>query len=445
MSSNRPGLDIKLWNVRIRYSLHLLLTLFVFLYAGSTFAALAAEPADTSKRSATPTKQLASYYELIYQIRVVSRKAGSKSSIGSGFQVSADGLIITNFHVVAGAVNSPDSHRIEYFDQTGSSGELTLLDFDVVNDLALLRHPSPQARHFEVDTGAVEKGAMIYALGNPHDLGVTLKQGAFNGFVEHSYDQQILFSGSLNPGMSGGPSLLANGRVVGVNVATAGSDLSFLVPAGAVARLIDANRQLASSGYAADIAAQLLAWQQGRFDDLLQRDWPKVDFADWVALGELRNDMQCWGRSNEDEDEITVIGVSKGCDAANRLYLGDDFSSGHIHYSFSVQQAVEMSALRFHRTRSLSMYPDNGGDDTRLTNLDCQSEFLQIDSGEQGRVQASLCTRAYVEMPGLFDVLLLATQRQDTQLYTAHFALAGVSREIADAFTRKFLTSLGWQ
>ena len=96
------------------------------------------------------------------------------------------------------------------------------------------------------------------------------------------------------------------------------------------------------------------------------------------------------------------------------------------------------------------MYPDNGGDDTQLTNLDCQSEFLnlaplkQSASAEKSLVQASLCTRAYVDMPGLFDVLLLATQNQNTRVYSVHFALAGVSRELADAFTRKFLTSLGW-
>lgn len=393
------------------------------------------------------TPQLANYYELIYQIRVVARKAGSKSSIGSGFQVSPEGLIVTNFHVVAGAVNSPDSHRIEYLDQSGNSGELVLLDFDVVHDLALLRHPTPAERHFQVETGEVSKGAMLYALGNPHDLGVTLKQGAFNGYVEHSFDQQILFSGSLNPGMSGGPSLLADGRVVGVNVATAGSDLSFLVPATAVARLIEANRALASNEYSADITRQLLAWQKNRYDDLLARDWQRVDFAGWSALGELRNDMQCWGRSNEDDDEITVVSVSKGCDAANRLYLGDSFSSGHIHYSFSMEQAVDLSTLRFHSTRNLNMYPDNSGDDTQLTSMDCHSQFLTVESADdaENQIQASLCTRAYIEMPGLFDVLLLATQREDDRIYTAHFALAGVSRKLADAFTRKFLTTLGWR
>lgn len=431
-----------------RVSIGVLLLLVCVPTASASDSLAPSSSSPSSSQASSP--ELANYYELIYQIRVVARKAGSKSSIGSGFQVSSDGLIVTNFHVVSGAVNSPDSHRIEYLDQSGNSGELVLLDFDVVNDLALLRHPAPAARHFDVATGEVTKGAMLYALGNPHDLGVTLKQGAFNGYVEHSYNRQILFSGSLNPGMSGGPSLLADGRVVGVNVATAGSDLSFLVPAAAVAKLIAANRALKNSDYSYDIARQMLAWQQARYTDLLSRDWRRVEFAGGFALGELRNDMQCWGRSNEDDDEITVVSISKGCDAANRLYLGDNFSSGHIHYSFSMEESVDLSALRFHRTRSLSMYPDNSGDDTQLTEMDCQSEFLRIKLADGsaasagGQVQASLCTRAYIEMPGLFDVLLLATLPEQDRVYTAHFALAGVSRELADKFARKFLTALGW-
>lgn len=415
---------------------------------GST-AALASDAVTADLESNT---DLADHYELIYQIRVVARTAGSKSSIGSGFQVSADGLIVTNYHVVSLAVDSPDTHRIEYLDQAGKSGELTLLDFDVVNDLAVLRHPDPATRHFNIDTSAVNKGEMIYALGNPHDLGITLKLGAFNGMVEHSYNPQILFSGSLNPGMSGGPSLLANGSVIGVNVATAGSDLSFLVPAAQLQALIDAQRALSSDDYPREIAAQVLAWQEVRYADLLARDWPRVAFGEWPALDEIRDDMQCWGRSNEDEDELTVVNISKGCDSGNRLFLGDGFGTGHIHYSFGQSRSVELSALRFHYTRSNSMYPDNSGGDTKLTGFECQSAFVDVVAADgvgknvpEGSITTSLCTRGYVEMPGLFDVMLLATLHSDLESYTAHFALAGVPQELATQFTQKFFTSLGWK
>ena len=389
--------------------------------------------------------EMASYYDLIYQIRVVARNAGSKSSIGSGFQVSADGLIATNYHVVAGAVESPDTNRVEYLDQAGNSGELVILDFDVVHDLALLRHPEPAARHFTIDTTPVTKGEMLYALGNPHDLGITLKQGAFNGMVEHSYNPQILFSGSLNPGMSGGPGLIANGNVVGVNVATAGSDLSFLVPAAQLQRLVDANRSLLPDEYTDDIARQVLEWQQERYDSLFELPWESVEFGRWRALDELRHDMQCWGRSNEDGEEIAVILIRKGCDAGNRLYLGDGFNTGHLHYSFSQRKSLTLSPLRFHRTAGNRMFPDNSGDDTKLTNFDCESSFLNVATDADATIKASLCTRAYVDMPGLYDVMLLATQSSDLDAYSVHYALAGVSPEIATRFAEKFFSSLGWR
>ena len=74
-----------------------------------------------------------------------------------------------------------------------------------------------------------------------------------------------------------------------------------------------------------------------------------------------------------------------------------------------------------------------------VTSTQEQEEPAAADS-----VTTSLCVRAYVEFPGIFDVLLLATQSTDLKSYTAHFALAGVPRELADRFTKKFFASLGW-
>ena len=186
------------------------------------------------------TERFSASYHLIYQIRDIATAASSKSAIGSGFQVSAEGHLITNYHVVSNYVRNPDSRRLEFLAEDGSVGALELLDFDVINDLALLKRSEADglADFFPISDEALKEGQIIYAVGNPHDLGMTIVFGASNGMVEHSFNPQILFSGSLNPGMSGGPGLNAEGQVVGVNVATAGSQLSFLVPAAAVQALL---------------------------------------------------------------------------------------------------------------------------------------------------------------------------------------------------------------
>ena len=57
--------------------------------------------------------------------------------------------------------------------------------------------------------------------------------------MKNSDDSNILFSGSLNPGMSGGPTLNEQGSVIGVNVATSGNEISFLVPAQYLAIILE--------------------------------------------------------------------------------------------------------------------------------------------------------------------------------------------------------------
>src|SRR3990167_1867957 len=68
-------------------------------------------------------------------------------------------------------------------------------------------------------------------MGHPLGLDLAIVPGSANGLLEKSLYDKIHFSGNINPGMSGGPALDAQGRVVGINVATAGEAVGFLVPA----------------------------------------------------------------------------------------------------------------------------------------------------------------------------------------------------------------------
>ena len=66
----------------------------------------------------------------------------------------------------------------------------------------------------------VAQGERIYSLGNPLDVGFAVIEGTFNGLVDRSFYPTIFFAGSLNPGVSGGPTMDQEGRV------TAGSGRS---------------------------------------------------------------------------------------------------------------------------------------------------------------------------------------------------------------------------
>ena len=76
------------------------------------------------------------------------------------------------------------------------------------------------------------QGQYLYSLGNPLDLGFAISEGAYNGILSRSFYDQLMFTGPINAGMSGGPSVTVDGRVAGVNVSKRldGELVSFLVP-----------------------------------------------------------------------------------------------------------------------------------------------------------------------------------------------------------------------
>ncbi|MFY0577534.1 trypsin-like peptidase domain-containing protein [Cystobacter fuscus] len=105
-----------------------------------------------------------------------------------------------------------------------------VVDVDVVHDLAVIQQDAPVKDWFELAATEPPQGARLYAMGNPHDLGTTIVEGTYNGLVQDALYDKVHFSGAINPGMSGGPTVTSEGRVVGVNVATLGNQLGFLVP-----------------------------------------------------------------------------------------------------------------------------------------------------------------------------------------------------------------------
>jgi S1-C subfamily serine protease len=189
-------------------------------------------------------------HELV-QVRTLLAQQDSQASVGSGFVVSEDGLIISNYHVVSQAALEPKSFRLRFQTADGRTGRLELLAIDVRRDLSLLRAvPDDGAKtwakpmRFRPADEPLSKGDRIYSLGHPHDVAFAIVEGNYNGLVERSFDPLIYYAGGINPGMSGGPVLDEQGRVVGVNVSTMlfSQQMSFLIPGGFADSLLDAYR-----------------------------------------------------------------------------------------------------------------------------------------------------------------------------------------------------------
>ncbi|WP_345550165.1 serine protease [Microbulbifer aestuariivivens] len=397
------------------------------------------------------------YRGALYQIRLIEKSSNSKAGLGSGFQISPGGLVATNYHVVAEAVSDPDKYRLEYLSVDGAEGALSLLDIDVVNDLAILRMDTPGSQHLQLTEETPSKGETIFALGNPLDLGMTLIPGTYNGIASGSFYDRIHFAGSINPGMSGGPVINASGKVVGINVATAGNQVSFLVPVEKLAKL---RQHLGSEDKAKDLqqvtSEQLLQNQREIISEVLNAEWKLRPLGDAEVVGEIVPAIQCWGNTQEDDDN-PVTRIDKGCTGQDVIYLSESFNTGRIEYEFFWLEAKEdLLPTRFYNYYEQQMNrfaPGNDAGEDDVTAFKCRQSFTEQprpagENGEQNDpiiARTSYCVRRYKQFPDLYDIfyLSLSVDKEDRAL-VSHFTLSGFTKESAAAFSEKFTSEIQW-
>lgn len=131
---------------------------------------------------------------------------------GTGFFVSPKGLLLTNAHVIAG------EGKIVVQTSTGDEFLASLVRQDTVADLALLRVGSTAAPYLQLASAAdATLGSDVFAVGNPEGLDGTVTKGIVSAKRKLEGILYIQTDSPLNPGNSGGPLLLADGRVIGVN------------------------------------------------------------------------------------------------------------------------------------------------------------------------------------------------------------------------------------
>jgi serine protease Do len=155
---------------------------------------------------------------------------------GSGFFISADGLAITNNHVVEGA----DKIRVNLADNTELKAKI--IGLDPATDVALIKIESSTPTPFLKlgDSEAVRVGEWVMAAGNPlrmeHTItvGVVSAKGRSLGLSPEtrSFENFIQTDAAINLGNSGGPLVNLNGEVIGINTAinAAGQNLGFAIP-----------------------------------------------------------------------------------------------------------------------------------------------------------------------------------------------------------------------
>ena len=415
-----------------------------------TVYAVAQETTDETPVAAAPITDEAeriygTYGEAIYQVQVIDLASEKKSAIGSGFQFNAEGYLATNYHVVADAIQKPENNRLEYLQEKGAKGELKVLIADVVHDLAILKMDKPGAKFVELGKSNMPKGSKIFSLGNPHDIGFTIIEGIHNGPSNESFIDKIHFSGAINPGMSGGPALSHDGKVVGSNVMTGGNQIGFLVPVEHLRALFLAySKQPPDYDFVKDadkyIEEQLLKSQQENLDKLFAGSWETLPFGLITAPGRLHPAFKCWGAPQHEEKDPFTHHVST-CYSQDRLFLEDNFNTGAYSYRYDLMVGKKDLPL----PRFYALYQDlfaglgetyNAGEDN-VSNFECNSGFVDID---KLRWKTSFCVRQYKKYTKLYDMhMFMALVDAGKKGVAVSVTAQGVSKENALAFSRKFM------
>ncbi|AJE04628.1 DegQ family serine endoprotease [Geobacter pickeringii] len=154
-------------------------------------------------------------------------------SLGSGFIINKDGLIVTNDHVVR------DAESIQVKLSNESVYEARVIGSDPKTDIAVIKIGAKESLPVAVlgDSDKLQVGQWAIAIGNPFGLdrtltvGVVSATGRSNMGIE-TYENFIQTDASINPGNSGGPLLNVYGEVIGINTAivAAGQGIGFAIP-----------------------------------------------------------------------------------------------------------------------------------------------------------------------------------------------------------------------
>ncbi|MDP3028610.1 MAG: tetratricopeptide repeat protein [Deltaproteobacteria bacterium] len=175
-------------------------------------------------------------------------KDGRADVIGSGFIVDPDGVIATNYHVVAGSAKTPE---VAFFVKMGNGAVLRieeLILFDAEIDIALLTVESKGLPAVRLSTNyKPEIGEDIIVIGSPFGLETTISNGIISGVRGQSGLIQI--TAPVSPGSSGSPVFNTKGEVIGIAsfLIEGGQNLNFAIPVKYVANLLAGHNEKNSS------------------------------------------------------------------------------------------------------------------------------------------------------------------------------------------------------
>jgi len=426
----------------------LLVTAVACVLVGASGLA-SAEPAATSTEARTVFEDAK---DKLVQLRVIHKATRARSSTGTGFVATPDGLVLTNYHVVSKLALEPNAYELELDRTDASSGTPRLLAVDVANDLAVLSTGLRGQRFLPIRRKPPRKGERGFALGHPLDLGLTIVEGTYNGFIETDFVRRIHYTGAINSGMSGGPAVTSDGEVFGVNVARRwdGQLVSYLVPSDHAAAILKRSNAQGRSptDFRGEVARQLLAHQGRLFGKLLAAPMGTTGMGRYTVPDAQAPFVRCWGSSN-DQPERLYDRDTRVCFSNSELFVDGRLRTGGLQFIHQRYESRDLGAMRFaarverdYANPSLLEMVDIRVNKKELTEFRCHDDFVRRPAGT---LRVALCSRAYKAFEGLYDFHLRAlTVDSSSSALLSTLTLVGVSFETGQRFARQYVEAISW-
>lgn len=282
--------------------------------------------------SADNLKLVDKYSEAIFTINTFNVDSNAKVSHGTGFLLDSDGYVITNYHVISKLIDKKErnSHTLKYKRASDESeGLLDIVNFDIVNDLALLKTKEKVTAksYFEFGDNNLFQGDNLFSFGNPRSVGTIVVNGIYNGFLDNSLNKKINFTGHINPGMSGGPVINSNEKLVGVNVETSGNGIGYLVNIEHAKKLYDL-RLSEMSSFENTVDESLNLWTDKLMS--LAKENMKFSTVNNVSILKIENKgFTCASSSTEDLYITGLKSLYATCRPVGQVFVsGDTYLKG---------------------------------------------------------------------------------------------------------------------
>lgn len=192
----------------------------------------------TNARSAQDLPSLLEH--ILPGVVVIVTRSQKGNGLGSGFFVTYNGDILTNWHVVEGA----DIVTVTTDDQRQYPARIKAWDTDA--DMALITIQSTQYRPLRLAGTIPRLGSSVVAVGAPNGFEKSISDGLVSQVHRVQNGSYLQVSCPISPGSSGGPILSLNGEVVGMATLTLkeGQNLNFAVPAPTLNQFVNRSRSL---------------------------------------------------------------------------------------------------------------------------------------------------------------------------------------------------------